>query len=267
MLRWVAAASLNASSDLGGYITTPDRLEFPNDRPEKWAPYAPKEYAYNGSALPQVDPYANQGTNTSVFTGLIGAQSNYSGSRGTVEQFATAAEAGGLSFVVFLEPFVKLSNHSFAQLKTECARLSTPTLTLLAGFTIDSNIGDHMYFYGPLAELPVPDVLDGNTLNVQPRDAAGNFTGRNDQHSFAFMIKPVMTSVDTWTSGYFHLSSPTATLHAYDLRAYSQLAVRYYEDGQLVEDNSEGYLRTAESTVRAIPSLHCYRKFSCAAAL
>ena len=60
----------------------------------------------------------------------------------TVEEFATAALASGLSFVVFLEPYEALTNASLAALTAECKAHSTANLTLFAGFTIDTNIGD-----------------------------------------------------------------------------------------------------------------------------
>ena len=60
----------------------------------------------------------------------------------TVEEFATAALASGLSFVVFLEPYEVLTNASLAALTAECKAHSTANLTLFAGFTIDTNIGD-----------------------------------------------------------------------------------------------------------------------------
>ena len=139
----------------------------------------------------------------------------------TVEEFATAALASGLSFVVFLEPYEALTNASLAALTAECKAHSTANLTLFAGFTIDTNIGDrtnhvslflalafvgpakrdqtssstgdHYYAFGLGVELPPPSIVDSSSrLMTQPTDpnAPKNFTGYNGP-SFAWLLAPI----------------------------------------------------------------------------
>jgi hypothetical protein len=60
-----------------------------------------------------------------------------------------------------------------------------------------------------------------------------------------------------WTTGYYNLTSKTSSLKAYDLRAYSQLALHLWSEGILIEDNTHDYLITAESTMIGTPvALH-----------
>ena len=141
-LAWLAEPSLqNSSSTLGGFMTTPDTLLYPNDRPSfvkqlKQVPH----YHYDKSRL--ADDPAKAFGNQTVHTGLIGAVTTLGGGSSTVQEYAVAAAAAGLSFVAFLDPFTSLTNESFADLKQQCKQHSTATLQLYAGFTIDTNIGD-----------------------------------------------------------------------------------------------------------------------------
>ena len=60
-----------------------------------------------------------------------------------------------------------------------------------------------------------------------------------------------------WNTGYYSLSSKTGTLKAFDLRAYGQLALQLWADGEMVEDNTDGYLLTSASTMIGTPvALH-----------
>ena len=38
-----------------------------------------------------------------------------------------------------------------------------------------------------------------------------------------------------WNTGYYNLSSKTGSLKAFDLRAYGQLALQLWADGEMVE--------------------------------
>jgi hypothetical protein len=82
---------------------------------------------------------------------------------------------------------------------------STKTLVLYAGFTIDTNIGDHVFVYGPDPMLPsdpvwgpTEEIIEGGqTLLTQPRDPknASRFTGMNNNGaSLAYMIAPIQSA-------------------------------------------------------------------------
>ena len=58
---------------------------------------------------------------------------------------------------------------SFATLISDCKKYSSKTLTLFAGYSIETNIGDHYFVYGPLPELPPPMIIDSSSrLLIQP---------------------------------------------------------------------------------------------------
>jgi hypothetical protein len=222
------------------------------------------DYPYDKSALSN-DPAAGDGS--SVFSGLIGAQTSHGGGKSTVQDYAAAASASGINFVAFLEPYTSLTNASFAALVAECKQYSNPDLLLWAGWTIDTNIGDHYFGYGPEPTLPPPELVDSSSrFIIQPTDPQdpNNYTGMNGP-SFSWLLAPVQNNDRSWNTGYYNFSSTTGTLEPYDLRAYGQLALQLWCEGELVEDNTEGYLTTVESTMIGAPiALH---KISTAAML
>lgn len=107
-----------------------------------------------------------------------------------MQEYAAAAAASGISFLAFLEPYTALTNASFSALLADCKSYSTPNLLLWAGWTIDTNIGDHYFGYGPKAELPPPALVDNTSrFIIQPRDPKDprNFTGMNGP-SFSWLL-------------------------------------------------------------------------------
>jgi hypothetical protein len=206
-LRWLAEPSVsNATSELGGYVTTPDVLIWPNEKPEVAAAYKDAHYPYNKAALVG-DPAANDGSR--VFKGLIGAQSVHGGSgTSTVEDYATAAASAGLDFVAFLDPHRGLNNASWTALKAECKRLSSSTLKLYAGYTIQTNIGDHYFAYGPEpGTLPARDPADKCDGLL---DSKGKLRVQTSQPDAS---DPNCVAESTGTSGHANYSgqSPAAT--------------------------------------------------------
>ena len=139
-LRWLAEPSL-PSPELGGGTMDLTLLEDPH-RTRFSTPYDwPATVAF-----PAVEP---------AWRGAIGARTRYSTGRATVAEWAQAAQAAGLSFLVFLEDFGDLSADEFQQLKADCAAVSSPQFTALPGFTIDDEVGNHYFYFG--TTFPYPD--------------------------------------------------------------------------------------------------------------
>ncbi len=250
--RWLAEPSLKHKS-VGGYVTSRETLVAPNLLPAARRPY---EYgqAYWQAKLAQ---WHQPPRFAPVFRGLIGAKTAYSSGSGTVAQYAQAAKKADLQFIVFLEDFDQLTREKWARLKADCQRLSDDGLTLLPGYTIDANTGDHMFFFGPVAEgndpWPPAQVLTGpdkTLLDLQPRNKDGKFTGYNGP-SFDWMLY-------SWDEvkgnhGYYHFSGHPQLMRISDLRVYAMAAIRYYRDGRLVEDNTADYLTCAACTIPPAP--------------
>ena len=109
LIGWLAAPSLSGAGGLGGYVTPAGKLISPNEGPATLAQFAETTYDYRVGALEGVDP-ADHTKRT--YRGLIGAYTSNSEGEGTVAQFAAAAVASQLDFVVFWSPsHSKITRH------------------------------------------------------------------------------------------------------------------------------------------------------------
>ena len=276
-LGWLAAPSLSGTT-LGGYVTPPNRLVSPNESPATIAKFADTTYDYQPDRLDGVDPADRTKT---VYRGIIGAYSSISEGSGSVAEFAAAATASKLDFVVFLEPFAhaggkKLRAVDLSQLKADCKAHSTAKLALIPGYWIENQFGSRLMIFGDSVELP-PDVLitaDGKHFKidlVDPKDTA-NVTGVLVPQAMSWILSADTTGQSPgqpgWNVGYYWLG-PTrknAQLKMTDLRIYSIAAARYYgRDGKLVEDLTEDFKETAESTI--VPTPVCVSEVGSPAAL
>jgi hypothetical protein len=244
--RWLAEPTL-ASGAVGGYQTREERLVAPNRRAG-----ARQDFEYRWWYQLEATQFARPPKFGPIFRGLVGAKSAYSSGQGSVQEFAAAAKRAGLHFVVFAEDFDKLTPEKFAALKQDCRRFSDDEVTLLPGFAIDANTGDHMFFYSPDGDWPPEEVRTGpgkTLLDLQPQDASGKYTGRNGK-SFDWMFR---YHAEHGNIGYYNFSSGPHNMRLEDLRMYGAAALRYYRNGKLVEDRTEDYLRCAQGTIPPSP--------------
>jgi hypothetical protein len=91
---------------------------------------------------------------------------------------------------------------------------------------------------------------DKRTLYIQQQDDKGGYTG---------FMTPFLDwvlgayHVDKGQVGYYDFSHAPNGMRIHDLRLYGMAAVRYYQHGRLVEDNTEDYLTTAQGTIPPAP--------------
>jgi hypothetical protein len=245
--RWLCAPSL-ASGTLGGYTMPPDRLTPPNLRPETKQAYNTQFWHYE----PEVLGYGRPPATAPLFRGLIGARTAYSTGQGSVADYARAAEASGLDFVVFAEDFAAMTPAKLEQLRADCAAASTATVQLYAGFTVTDNIGNRMLLCGT-APAWVPDYcLTGPGKTVfyrQATEANGLFTG----YGTPALDWALATYHDTGNIGYFHFTADPHGNRVQHLRLYAMAALRTYEGGRLVEDVTADYLVCAAGTIPPTP--------------
>ena len=247
--RWLAEPSL-AGRALGGYVTKPERLLPPNRDPKVRKEYADRFWPYDPAKLGQARP--PQGWK--LYRGLIGAKSSLGGGRGSVADYARAATAAGLDFLVFMDDFDKLDPQKLAQLAGECRKSSSDKVRLYPGFSIGNNVGNRMFFYSPEPAW-IPDYcLTGpgkKVLYIQEEDGKGSYTG---------YITPFLDwvlgnyHVEKGQVGYFDFSAKPGGMRMHDLRLYAMAAIRTYRHSRLVEDKTEDYLTTAQGTIPPAPA-------------
>jgi hypothetical protein len=161
-LKWLAEPSLQGG-EVGGATMDAAMLEDPHKTrfgtPWDWS---------QGVSYPGAEP---------AYRGQIGARTRYSTGKATVPEWVAAAKAQGLSFLVFLEEFAELSSDEFAKLKADCVAASSREFTALPGFTIDDEVGNRYFYFGPTFPYPDPKFLskDGKVLvsrdpEIGPKD-------------------------------------------------------------------------------------------------
>ncbi|MBI3990552.1 MAG: hypothetical protein HY350_00225 [Candidatus Omnitrophica bacterium] len=241
--KWLAEPSLK-SGKLGGYVTDPARVTELQLRPGALEAF--KAWTYKEA---EVLEYFRPPTAGKIFRGLIGAQTALSGGTGDVADYAKVAVNAGLDFVVFLEDFAKLTPERLATLKAEVAKNSSDTLKLFAGYRMKCNTGNYLFNFGKDPSWPEDRVLTGSDkkiFNLQYQDADGKWAVGNPALNWC------VYDSGYGNIGYYNFSKSGNGLRMYDLRVYTSAAIRTYEEGKLVEDMTDEYLATIQST--AVPT-------------
>ncbi|HEY3397171.1 MAG TPA: hypothetical protein VGM19_05860 [Armatimonadota bacterium] len=244
--RWLAEPSLKSGA-VGGFETNLTRITEPQLRPGAMDQF--HEWNYNET---EILGYRHPPINGKIYRGLIGAQTALSGGQGTVADYAAAAVAAKLDFVVFLEDLANMTPEKLATLKADVAKNSTPTLKLYAGYRMKADTGNYVFVYGNNPVWPEGRVLTGpdqRTFNLQYQDENGKWAVGNP--ALDWSINNTIPAINC-TVGYYNFTKSGAGLRMYDLRVYSAAAIRTYEAGKLVEDMTGEYLTTCQST--AVPT-------------
>ncbi|HEY3418697.1 MAG TPA: hypothetical protein VGM23_17620 [Armatimonadota bacterium] len=227
--RWLSAPSLEKGT-LGGYQQDPEKLLGMTERKDA------------STSLAKLDVYQNPTSPGQVFRGIIGARTALSGGQGTVADYAAAAQRAGLDFVVFLEDFAQLTEPAYRQFEAECKAQSTDKLLLVPGFRIDTNLGTHLFGYGP--DIPWLDEkqLAGENhklMRIQQFDEKGLLTA--DDQAARNWVWP-MIFVPNRNIGYYDCRANQKGTPIYNLRVFGLLGVMSYRNGKQVEDITPEYI-------------------------
>ena len=245
--RWLAEPSLKASR-LGGYQMPADRLVPPNLQPEVTEAYRRPIRLYDPDALHEPP----RPKDIPLYAGLIGPRTAFSTGQGTVGDYARAARAAGLDFVVFMEEFGQMTRQKLEKLKSECQAASDESLQLYAGMSMTDNIGNRMLLVGPDPAW-VPDYcLTGPKKSLFYRQAVsddGTFTG----YGTPGLDWALSTYHTAGNIGYYMFSADPHSNRIQHLRLYAMAALRTYEAGRLVEDVTDDYLLCAAGTIPPTP--------------
>ena len=179
--------------------------------------------------------------------GLLGAHTALSTGKGTVAEWAAAAQAAGLSYIVFLEDMRKMSEEKWAQLKAECKAASTDSFRCYPGmeFLMKINAG------GAVVATDRGFVIDGRM--TMPWLLARHLTPGNDVDVNDDDMKA------TWeldfgthnTAGYMALAQNNIPF--WDYKNYGLLSVLAQGGGQKIDDAIPQYLESAAANVNVMP--------------
>jgi hypothetical protein len=238
-LKWLAEPS-KAEGALGGAANDAKLLENANKtvfgKPYAW----PAEPAF-----PAERP---------AYPGVIGARTRYSSGAATPDEWVAKAKANGLSFIVFLEEFRKLSADNFEKLKADCTRLSTPDFAAIPGFTIDDEIGNHYFYCG--ASMPYVDkkFLSADGTVFISRDAGINPKDPYVKGQLAMTTLDYAYSLGSFklTAGNYLFSQDAAPFADF-FSDWDATGVITAKGGVLVEDATRDFLSLVGSGQGPVP--------------
>ena len=189
-----------------------------------------------------------------AYPGVIGARSDLSSGKASPETWVKAAQAQGLSYLVFLEEFSELSPEKLEKLKAECRRLSTPNFSAVPGFTIDDEIGNHYFYISDNLLYPPKELLsaDGKVFvshdaQVSPKDP--NIKGQINMTLLNYTYEKSGFNITAGNYLFTQDASPFADYFG----LYSAVGVVTARGGKPIEDSTGGFLQTADSGQGALP--------------
>lgn len=246
-LHWLAEPSLREAR-LGGHRMDPQHLVPPNRRSGARAEME-RRFLHDPKAVPAI-------SKGRLYRGLLGARTVLSGGRSTMEEYAAAARRAGLDFLIFMEDFASLTEAELRELDGLCEAHSGEDLLLLPGYSIDNNIGNHLFFYG--YDLPWPPDFavhraeDGRPrLNQQMQDEEGRYIVAKTTHNWLLQQHDTGGG-GTQNVGFYDFDDPRA-LRMHDTKDATAAAIRTYRGGVLRDESLEDFLLTAESTMPKLP--------------
>ncbi|MHB9133921.1 MAG: hypothetical protein ACYDBB_22875 [Armatimonadota bacterium] len=144
--------------NLYAYLTEPSRESasiggYTGEKPE---PISGAKYVSAGDegGILDWEKLAAPGPSPHQYLGLIGAHSAFSDGAGTVVEWVAAAKAAGYQWIAFTEPYRKMTEAKWNQLKAECKLAGDATFCAIPGMEFIDHAGNHSLV---LAPIPWPD--------------------------------------------------------------------------------------------------------------
>lgn len=223
LLEWLAEPSLQAG--LGGATTRADLLN-------------PHRYR-KAAAPPPVRWDADIPSHGRFYRGLVGARTVFSTGTSTVAEYARAARAAGVDFIVFLEDHKAMTPEKNMRLRQECREATDATFAAVPGFTIEDEFGNHWFMIGEKATYP-----DKIYLSEDGKVLAGNYgKGERLARTLGNVMNHLTGGQYQYQVGVGSWNHKKASMPPWDFRNHSAIAVvTTLEDGTLAEDIWEDYL-------------------------
>jgi len=207
-VRWLAEPSLR--SGLGGAVTPGNLL---NPPVQVWPLCPPLDWSK------QASPHDQRQT-----AGLIGARTALSSGTGTVGDYAKAARAAGLQFLVFLEDCAKMDETKWKQLVSDCEAASDASFAAVPGLTYEDAQGNHLYSFADNAQYPTAGML------LPDKRLATNKSNRTQAY-FDYVNERV---AQRHIGGFWRHKENQ--LHFSDYKLYNSFPIYSCENGRTVDD-------------------------------
>jgi hypothetical protein len=216
-LTWLAEPSKD-NPNLGTFVAKDTaRVQFPKSVQQDTASFTPP---------------------TPGVRGILGVKTAYSDGAGTVEEYAQAAKAAGLSFLVFNESLEKMTPAKLEQLKADCKRVSSDTFYACPGLEFSDEMGNRWAIWSDRVVFPEAEFKRQYIPTTPQMPALPQWDGQVLHNTGKYWEK----------CGY----SPNMLLTYKNLRAkgahpanmwwFYRVPPYVYDRGALVEDNTAEWL-------------------------
>ena len=191
----------------------------------------------------QWDDHKFQADTNNLVRGIIGAHSNFTDGKSTVKEYADAAKAAGLSFIVFTDPLEKSSPEKINALKEACKAVSNDDFYACPGVEFTDGSDIRWIFYGEKIVFPETKPFYKNGFKHVCWDGK---------------------IVKTWGRYATHCSHPPSAIINYnDLNKHGvvpenlwwffNLIPYAYDHGKLIADNTKQWSFALKDLRRVIP--------------
>ncbi|MHB9134708.1 MAG: hypothetical protein ACYDBB_26855 [Armatimonadota bacterium] len=189
-----------------------------------------------------------------AYPGVIGARSAYSSGKGTVDEWVAKAKAQGLSYLVFLEEFRRLSAGNFDKLKADCMQLSTPEFSVIPGFTIDDEVGNHYFYFGTTFPYPDKTFLSADGTVFRARDKGLNVKDPYIPGQLAMTVLDYAYSISSFklTCGNYLFSQDAAPFADF-FSDWDAVGVVTAQNGKVEENATRDFLTMVDSGQGPLP--------------
>jgi len=174
------------------------------------------------------------------YKGLIGAISGLSSGTGTPEEFIEAAKNAGYDFIIFTEDLAKMDATKWEKLRTICKDNTTADFLACPGLKYLTEQGSECIIWGPTVVWPKDEWRSKKYPErlIWSGDWIENIATGLQYETFppSAVIKDSTSPKPAWFLGHF-----------------KGFAVYTYEDGNLVDDSYETYLKLQENTDDLFP--------------
>ena len=205
----VMAYLAESSQGTFGGFTVPKRAEGTQKSPPGWNDWDKRRVT--GAYMPH------------CYVGLIGAKSSLSSGQGTPEQFIQAAKEAGYDFIGFTEDLGLLTQEEFERLQSICKQQSTETFKAYPGFAYLDESGNSWVTFSDRLRWP-----EGGwwSQKCPGRIKVNNALSRGCQWPPVVLINSHSNPEKAVFQGNFKV-----------------ISLYTYEDGKLVDDSIDTYLR------------------------
>jgi len=236
-IKWLAKTS-RGNPKLGTFTSTePLRVTFPKSVEYDKTPFYSKP--------------------TEGVRGIVGAKTRLSDGKGTVADYARAAKAAGLSFIVFNESLEALTAEELEQLKADCKKVSDDTFYACPGVEFTDDLDNRWAIWSERVAYPPAQFnrMYGKTTAARP--PLKQWDGKVVRNSGQYLYMNALSPSALLTYG--NLRDRKA--HPANMWWFFRVAPLVYTRGKLVDDNRAEFL-WALRNVRAIDPVSYTRVYS-----